>query len=103
MLIFLTDIVLTVVAWRRGWRGWALVPLAILFLVSFLAGVVCGASGLPENQLRQSAAAPIAILELATLGVLIGLASKRRGACSSKTPQELRAAPEALQAGGSSV
>lgn len=39
------EILLTITAWKRGWRWWALLPVAIVFGTAFLAGVVIGASG----------------------------------------------------------
>jgi hypothetical protein len=44
MLLFL-EISLTIAAWKNGWRGRALLPLAGAFLVAFLLGGALGSSG----------------------------------------------------------
>ena len=103
MLLFAIEIVLTVLAWRKGWRGWALMPLGILIFVAFFIGVVGTLSGFNEQQLQQGAAAPLAIMELATLGVLIGLATKRRNASAAETALQLQAATESASAKRSSL
>jgi len=44
MFLFI-QIALTVCAWRRGWRGKALLPWAVAFGVDFLAGFGAGLAG----------------------------------------------------------
>lgn len=44
-MIGILEIVLTVMAWRRGWRARALAPFAVLAPVSFLTGAAIGVSG----------------------------------------------------------
>jgi len=44
-MIMLIEILLTVKAWRKGWKGYALLPIAIGMSVSFLIGLAAGASG----------------------------------------------------------
>ncbi len=43
------EIVLTVIAWRRGWKWWALIPLgaavSIAFSVGFVIGMLGGSAG----------------------------------------------------------
>lgn len=44
MLLFL-EIYLTIAAWRKGWKGWAILPIAIGMAVAFVIGMEVGASG----------------------------------------------------------
>ena len=48
MLDLLIGVPLTIAAWNRGWRWWALLPLPAYLLSCFLAGLVLGASAGPE-------------------------------------------------------
>jgi pSer/pThr/pTyr-binding forkhead associated (FHA) protein len=34
----MVDIILTIFAWRRGWKGWALLPIVITFIIGFIVG-----------------------------------------------------------------
>ncbi|MFQ5728845.1 MAG: hypothetical protein ACE5GN_00600 [Waddliaceae bacterium] len=43
--MLLIEIILTITAWNKGWRWWALMPAIIVFGISFIAGLVIGASG----------------------------------------------------------
>jgi hypothetical protein len=72
MVTLIIEIMLTIKAWRKGWRGYALLPLGILLPAGFLLGIVIGASG---GGLEQ--ALPVGILlEIACIGVLIRLAAR---------------------------
>jgi hypothetical protein len=72
MVTLIIEILLTIKAWRRGWRGFALLPLGILLPAGLLLGMVIGASG---GNLEQ--ALPVGILlEIACIGVLIRLAAR---------------------------
>lgn len=51
MLLLLLEIGLTIAAWKRGWKGWALLPLAIGMSAGFLFGLVVGATGGSEAEL----------------------------------------------------
>jgi len=44
-MLLIAEIILTVFAWRKGWRWWALAPMAITLLIGFFMGVGIGASG----------------------------------------------------------
>jgi hypothetical protein len=43
--MLLIEIVLAVTAWRRGWKGRALLPFAFVLPVIFIAGVLAGPAG----------------------------------------------------------
>ena len=69
------EIVLTIAAWRKGWRWYALIPLAITGSIGFSAGFVIGAFGgtvmgfLPY----------FILLDLACIAVLIVMVAKSVG------------------------
>ena len=44
-MFLILEMILMVKAWRRGWRAWALVPLATTLFVGFLVGMAIAASG----------------------------------------------------------
>jgi len=44
-MLFILEIVLTIVAWKRGWKGWALVPIAFAVVIGFVIGAVIRAQG----------------------------------------------------------
>lgn len=44
-MLLIVEIILTVVAWRKGWRWWALLPVGVAQIVAFVSGFVIAASG----------------------------------------------------------
>ncbi len=69
-MLLILEIVLTVAAWRKGWRAWALMPLGVGMSVAFLIGVAIGASGGTAEHVTPL----FLLLDLACVGVLIRLA-----------------------------
>ena len=49
-MLFL-EIILTIFAWRKGWRWWALVPVGICLLIGFIIGFLIGANGGSVNDI----------------------------------------------------
>jgi hypothetical protein len=45
MISLIIEICLTCKAWKKGWKGWALLPMAIGLGSAFMLGVVIGANG----------------------------------------------------------
>ena len=45
MLFLIVETILTVIAWRKGWRGWALIPIVANLLISFVVGAAIEVSG----------------------------------------------------------
>ena len=45
MLMLIAEIILTVIAWRKGWRWWALLPGFMAFGIGFVLGAVVEISG----------------------------------------------------------
>jgi len=50
-MLLILEICLTIAAWHRGWKGWALLPLAIGLGIGFLVGLILGASGASEESI----------------------------------------------------
>lgn len=44
-MLIIAEIILTVTAWRKGWRRWALLPMGIVLGIAFVIGVAIGTSG----------------------------------------------------------
>jgi predicted MFS family arabinose efflux permease len=45
MLLLIIEILLTIAVWRKGWKGWALLPAGISLALGFVLGFSIGASG----------------------------------------------------------
>ena len=75
MLLLLVEIALTIEAWRRGWKGWALLPLGVGFGAGFLIGFIMGAAGVVSED---SLFGICLVLDVACIGVLIGMIAKPR-------------------------
>jgi hypothetical protein len=89
------EIGLTIWAWRRGWKGWALLPMAVSLLAGIFAAFVVGASGGSVDDVSGFGL----VLDLVSIGVLIYMGARGRTTSpsyrvqSSAQPQE--SAPEA--------
>jgi len=44
-MFLIAQVILTIVAWIRGWKGYALIPLAIAVTIGFGGGYILAASG----------------------------------------------------------
>lgn len=44
-MLLIAEIVLTIFAWRKGWKWFALIPLVGVLCLGFLLGMAVGASG----------------------------------------------------------
>lgn len=73
-MLLVLEIGLTIAAWRRGWKGWALLPLGIGFGIGFLIGLIMSASGASE----ESIFAVGFLGDVICIGVLIGMILKPR-------------------------
>jgi uncharacterized integral membrane protein len=71
-MITVLEIILTISAWKRGWRWRALLPLALGCVAAFLVGAAAGANGGSVEDVL-----PIAVLlELAVVGSLIAMVAR---------------------------
>lgn len=50
-MIFILQIVFTVLAWRSGWRGWSLIPMGIMMAIGAFIGITIGPIETGENLL----------------------------------------------------
>ena len=86
-MLLVIEIFLTVAAWRKGWRGVALIPVACGLVVGGMLGVSAGESGL-------SSMAPVMMVgDVIITGVLIAMAAKAPRKAAQPTAQP---APTAL-------
>ena len=70
MLMLIIELWLTVAAWRKGWRGYALLPVAFAFVTGLFIGMGAGANGRTLADIM-----PLAVvLDLVCIGVLIRMA-----------------------------
>ena len=76
-MLLILEIILTIVSWRKGWRGWALLPAGIVGFIAFIIGAMAGAAGYSGTQVRGLTVA-ILPLDLLCVGVLVWMASKGR-------------------------
>jgi len=73
-MLLVLEIALTIAAWRRGWKAWALLPLAVGAGVAFTGGVLIGAVGGSVEEAMVIGA----LLDVVCIGILIGMIVKRR-------------------------
>lgn len=78
-MLLAAEIGLTVAAWRRGWKGWALLPFGVALGIGFLIGAIMGASGASEGSIFASAIA----VDVLCVGTLAGMVAKPRRAGQS--------------------
>lgn len=73
-MLLIIEIMLTVTAWRRGWKALALLPVAICVGFGFVVGLGCGATGGDIDD----AIGPCVAVELCCLVALIIMAVRGR-------------------------
>ena len=71
-MLLIAEILLTIAVWRKGWRGWALLPMAIVLGLAFIIGSVAGAGGASEETLL----AVGLILDFAGIAALIMMTAR---------------------------
>ena len=71
-MLIIVEIALTIWAWWRGWKAWALLPLGIALLIGFLIGFIMGAAVLEEGWLL------LLVIDVAAIGALIFMIVKPR-------------------------
>jgi hypothetical protein len=73
-MLLIAEIILMVAAWRRGWKGWALLPIGIAMFVAFLLASGVAASGGSMQDVWG-----VALLgDLACIGALIAMVARPR-------------------------
>jgi len=93
MWLLVLEIGLIAAAWKRGWKGWALLPLAIQLSGIFLARVVIDAAGWP-----QPAAGVVGTVgDVLLIGALVIMVAKPRR--PAEPPQVMDQPVEKIQEG----
>jgi uncharacterized membrane protein YfcA len=82
--MLIIEIILTIFAWRKGWKWLSLIPLGAALLLGLLMGFFVGASGGDLN-----AAKGLAIfLDLLAIVALIVMVSKKPASAMNSTPTQ---------------
>jgi hypothetical protein len=87
------EIWLTVLAWRKGWKGYALLPMGVSFSLAFLTGIVVGLSGGSVDRLWSVGI----LLEVCVIVALILMVNRQPNA--AKAIQSLKQQPEVVEKG----
>jgi hypothetical protein len=66
-MLLIIESILTVTAWRKGWKAWALVPMGVAFTIGFLVGASYG----PD--VVQDLMVPFILVDLVVVAVLIAM------------------------------
>ena len=74
MLLLILEIGLAIAAWRRGWKGWALLPLVLGYGAAFSLGFFSVETGMTDDTLFAICLG----IDLVMIGTLIGMVVKRR-------------------------
>ena len=78
-LDLLFEVPLTVVAWKRGWRGWALLPMAVAYALTFVLGIIEGLSvAATGTDLEPLSSASVVLITIVECGVLIAMIVRAR-------------------------
>ncbi|MDD5311454.1 MAG: hypothetical protein PHO26_00265 [Dehalococcoidia bacterium] len=83
-MLMALEIILTIAAWKKGWKAWALVPLGIPVVVGFFIGLTMGFSAFSNG----SAIVAGLMFDLIAVAVLIGMIANPRVKSESPTPVE---------------
>jgi hypothetical protein len=73
-MLLILEIVLVIWAWKRGWKGWALLPIVVCAGVSFIYGFIFGGQDISLETLD----AFTLIFDLGCIAALIGMIAKPR-------------------------
>jgi hypothetical protein len=94
-MLLIIEILLTIAVWRKGWKGWALLPCGIMMLMAGVAGIVAALSGVDPESLT----VPSLILDgLYIVSLCIMLKRAPRSAATRNEEPDLIPA-ETLEAG----
>lgn len=92
MIELLIGVPLTTVAWARGWKGWALLPLVAYFVVSFVVGFVWGfirGPGMTEAELNSGSTIIGLVLFSVTVLILVAMIIKGKKRSTGSLPVEI--------------
>lgn len=95
--MLLIEIVLTIVAWRKGWGSRALLPLGIAAAIAFLAGLTVGLTDGTEATLRTVAL----IVDLSALAALAIMVMRTPRPAEGQAPPHTEVVPTIVESDGS--
>jgi apolipoprotein N-acyltransferase len=79
MLDFIILSGLTVAAWKRGWKGWALIPIIAYMPLCFITGLFFGSIGMSMNEIDSiSGVAAIVILVAICVALIVMIITGRK-------------------------
>lgn len=90
-MLTVVEIILTIVAWKRGWKGWALLPLGLVMILAFVIGASVGVTGGDVEDVL-GACLLLEVLATIALGVMIAKAPQKTTA-SYTSPAEAAKEP----------
>jgi hypothetical protein len=69
-MLLVLEIVLTIAAWKRGWKRWALLPLGAVLVLGFSLGLSEGSLGLNQDVVTHFAPL-LDVLGVIVLGIMV--------------------------------
>jgi hypothetical protein len=73
MILFIAEVILTIFAWRNGWKWLALIPMGVIFLIGMIIGSSVAMSGGSMDNLGG-----LFMFDLMAIVVLIIMVCKKR-------------------------
>lgn len=83
--MLILEIILTIFAWRKGWRWLALLPMGIALLIGFIIGISIGANGGNVSSIGGGA---IVIDIMAVIALIVMLVKGPKGSEQAKEEKE---------------
>jgi hypothetical protein len=72
------EIALAIAAWNRGWKGWALVPVALGWGAALVAGLMIGTVATTTEELEGMSLMVVVLIDIVEFGALIAMIVKER-------------------------
>jgi hypothetical protein len=83
-MLLALEIGLTVAAWRRGWKAWALLPFGIGAVIAIVFGAILGASGVSIDSIMAFGI----MFDLACVAALATMVAKPRWQSQCPEPEQ---------------
>jgi hypothetical protein len=84
-MLIVIELFLTVLAWRKGWKGYALLPLGIAVVAGAVIGAGMGGT-MPVEDALQAAKVAGVVIDLAATGILIAMTARPRKGAQATVP-----------------
>ena len=88
-MLLIAEIILTIFAWKKGWRWWALVPMEFALLIGLFMGMGVGESGGDVDSVRGISI----VLDVLAVIALIVMVTKGPKTNEVKETQDIENAP----------